>query len=70
MWLAIVAGIPGRSWTGRVGKPKQPEERRTQPPSGSRYALEGAKIGPKPSQDRAQEAPKRGHNALKIDTNS
>ena len=36
LWQAVVAGIPGRSWTGRVGKPRQPEERRKQPQDGSR----------------------------------
>ena len=36
LWQALVAGIPGRSWTGRVGKPRQPEERRQQPQDGSR----------------------------------
>ena len=65
LWQALVAGSPSRSWTGRVGKPRQPEERRTQPQGGARQALEGAKIGQKPSQDRPRRLPREAKTLLK-----
>ena len=64
-WQALVAGIPSRFWTGRFGKPRQPEGRRNQPQGASRDDVEVPKTGAKPSQDRStrrEERPKRIEN--------
>ena len=65
LWQALVAGISSRSWTGRVGKSRQPEERREQPQGGPRQALEEAKIGSNPLQDRPGRPPREAKTTSK-----
>ena len=60
-----MAGIPGSSWKGRVGKSRHPGETRKQLKGWSTSAPEEAKIGPKPSQDRPRRPPGEGKTRLK-----